>query len=1343
MRKKWLACICLVMFAMAALPSGASEYYFQHYNVEDGLSHSSVYCALQDRRGFLWFGTKYGLNRFDGIRFYTYRLNDGNASASLLSDEILALAEDAEGRIWIGTSAGLCVYRPETDSFSRYATPAWENGVKVDNLVMDGQDNLWVTSADGVCCIRAETGECSLFPSSRFFLPTGIVVTQSGNVWALGIDGCVYLYRPKQEDFVAYRILTDEECERGTMLYKIVECEGGNLLITTDQLGARLFSPETGQVETLFATDDQGKPLLIHTALMRTPQECWLGTETGIFIYTFGAGFTGHLQKEYDVPYSLSDNAIHMLYLDREDGVWAGSFFGGLHYLSAHNDVFRRFIPRDSEGHIVGSVVREMVPDRKGNLYVGLENGGLCRFDVQTGRLAAVEDMLWGGKEFPDNVQSLLLDGDRLWIGTWNDGLFVYDVAEKRVTRHFYSFNAANHQPVRSVVSLLKASDGRLLAGTVNGLFLWQPGNQTFRRVMGHGFVHTLYEDAGGTVWIGTLGEGAFAWPPGGDIHPAGFAVGKTVIAFFEDSNKRFWVGTEGNGLFLCDRQTGEATRPFPVWELPSGIVYRILEDGSGQLWIATSGGLLRYRPADGRITLFTEKNGLPSDRFSYNSGYRDRKGAFYLGTPEGLVSFVPEEIKSGTTPLQAFFTGLQLFQEKQTEKGERQPLYKSALFVDKLLLEHDYATFRIDFAVPSYDNLLNVRYRYRLEGLDNDWMAHRGENSLYYTKLPPGDYVLYLQAATEDGRWPESEREHTARLEICVKPPVWLSGWALAGYALALMAAGVASVWRIRRKAALRERGRMRRQQAEKEKEILQAKISFFTTITHEIRTPLTLIDGCMKRLRKDPGQEENENLQIMQRNTDRLLNLVNQLLDFRKIESTNLLMHCVRLNARMLLENVCRNFTYMRSGEIPISFRADPDNEDYWVTADTEALVKIISNMLSNAMKFGERKVDVSISRCLAKDVETVRIRVSNDGPLIPAAERKRIFEPFHQYFGKHSKATIQGTGLGLPLARSLAEMNNASFYLDDQDTGSNSFVLDIPACGADERSDTPDDGLLADADGCAKDASGKAADRNTVLVVDDEPDMCRFVSSVMEGDYHVLVAHNGREAVAVLDKNIVSLIVTDVMMPVMDGIVLCQTVKSNIKYCHIPIVILTAKVSMQSHLEALEAKADAYIEKPFVAEHLLAQVRNLLLNRELLRETFVKSPYARMATVGLNRLDGEFLDKLNDYIMQHLDDGRLSVDVLAAQMNMSASTFYRKVKATTSLAPNEMIRLCRLKKSAELLAEGYSISEVTDCVGFSTVPYFTSCFLKQFGITPGEFAKQSGKKPDTRVRRAAFHA
>ena len=530
-----------------------------------------MYCALQDRRGFLWFGTKYGLNRFDGIRFYTYRLNDGNASTSLLSDEILALAEDAEGRIWIGTSAGLCVYRPETDCFSRYATPAWENGVKVDNLVMDGQDNLWVTSADGVCCIRAETGECSLFPSSRFFLPTGIV--------------------------------------------------------------------------------------------------------------------------------------------------------------------------------------------------------------------------------------------------------------------------------------------------------------------------------------------------------------------------------------------------------------------------------------------------------------------------------------------------------------------------------------------------------------------------------------------------------------------------------------------------------------------------------------------DGCMKRLRKDPGQEENENLQIMQRNTDRLLNLVNQLLDFRKIESTNLLMHCVRLNARMLLENVCRNFTYMRSGEIPISFRADPDNEDYWVTADTEALVKIISNMLSNAMKFGERKVDVSISRCLAKDVETVRIRVSNDGPLIPAAERKRIFEPFHQYFGKHSKATIQGTGLGLPLARSLAEMNNASFYLDDQDTGSNSFVLDIPACGADERSDTPDDGLLADADGCAKDASGKAADRNTVLVVDDEPDMCRFVSSVMEGDYHVLVAHNGREAVAVLDKNIVSLIVTDVMMPVMDGIVLCQTVKSNIKYCHIPIVILTAKVSMQSHLEALEAKADAYIEKPFVAEHLLAQVRNLLLNRELLRETFVKSPYARMATVGLNRLDEEFLDKLNDYIICRL--------------------------------------------------------------------------------------------------------
>lgn len=488
----------------------------------------------------------------------------------------------------------------------------------------------------------------------------------------------------------------------------------------------------------------------------------------------------------------------------------------------------------------------------------------------------------------------------------------------------------------------------------------------------------------------------------------------------------------------------------------------------------------------------------------------------------------------------------------------------------------------------------------------------------------------------------------------------------------------------------------------------------------------------GSLNRIIKSGEKKlaENENIAVMSKNTQRLLDLVNQLLDFRKIESSTFLMSFVKLDIKQLLEETYSRFTPIAQTRC-IDFHFSMPDEGCEIIADKEALIKILSNMLNNAIKFCDHIVEVSLVSIQKEDNSIVRIRVNNDGERIPKDVTTDIFKPFFQYFGEDARVPAKGSGLGLPLAKSLAEMHNGAFYLDNSITEMNSFVLDLPL----EQHDVAEPGHSP----FYKETSSVEGNKDymhksmyNVLVVDDEVELRQFVCEELTPQYNVLVADNGKQALEILESHVVSLIISDLMMPVMDGIELCKSVKTNIKYCHIPIIVLTAKVSLQAHIDVLESKADAYIEKPFSTEHLLAQVSNLLANRELIRSTFVRSPHAHLISVASNSIDEKFIGKLNDYVMNNLSDSCLSVESLAEYMNMSVSTLYRKVKAITSLAPNDFIRLCRLKKAAEMLAKGdLRINEVAESLGFSTTSYFTSCFMKQFGITPSEFIKLNKNK------------
>ncbi len=1327
LRKLTLALSALFLLVVPGLK--AENYYFKRYDKESGLSHQTVFCALQDKRGFMWFGTKAGLNRFDGTNFKVY-VADPEQTSALISNTVLSIAEGPDGSFWIGTSLGLCSYDPEKDVFTPFTNQEVVIKDAVDNLAFDKQGNLWVINVHGIYCLDIKSGKCRAFPVSEFFVPTGMLVTQSGSVWILGLDGNIYLYDPAHDHFTQYAILTEDEKKRHIMLYRILECSNGDLMVTTDRIGAKRFSPNSGSVETIFEKDANNNPIYIHTAIQKEKGEFWFGTESGIHIFKLGVGFIGNLQKSYNDDYSLSDNAIHMLLKDREEGVWVGTFFGGINYLARNNTLFEKYLPKDSKGNIKANVIRQIHPDSEGNLWVGTEDGGLCRFDPQSKTFRALTDLTWEGRPISRNIQCLLVDDNLLWIGTFDSGIYQLDLRTQRIVNHFNSENPASGLLVNGIVCLKKTSQNEILVGAMGGLYHYDKTKKRFEIMpeLNWGLVHSMYEDMNHTIWIVTMGRGVFTLNYDEHKTPNIKRVpfeNNYFTTIFEDSKKQLWIGTEGNGIFLFDRNSGSFVQALPKLDYSGQIIYQIIEDGMGMLWITTSSGLLRYDPNLKTLNRFTTLNGLPIDQFNYNSGYQDRTGNIYFGTLKGMVVFSPENFVKYDEILKVYFTGFQLFSKEIEVSQPDSPLHRSIVFTDAIKLRYDQSTFSIDFAIPTYTMSQNIWYRYKLDGVDKDWITRQGAKKLYYTKLPPGTYTLRVQASRDTEEWAGD----VSKLIVTVTPPYWETSWAYFIYTVAVLGTVVYILVTYRRRVKRRAGRQLEKMQSEKHKEILQAKIGFFTNITHEIRTPLTLIMGSLNRIKKSGNKElvENENITIMNKNTQRLLDLVNQLLDFRKIESSSFLMNFIRIDVKQLLEETYTRFTPIAKTK-DVHYSLSLPEGQCMVVADKEALTKILSNMFNNAIKFCDRTVDVSLE-CLQKEENTlVRIRINNDGELIPEKVSQTIFEPFFQHFEEKTKAPINGSGLGLPLAKSLAEMHNGSFYLDKTAAHLNSFVLDLPM-----EQTVQYESDLSKLNSNQADTGTKEGNKDTsknmynILIVDDEVELRQFVLEELSPQYTVLAANNGKQALEILETHNISLVVSDLMMPVMDGTELCKSIKQNIKFCHIPIVVLTAKVSLQAHIDVLESKADAYIEKPFSTEHLLAQIFNLLANRELIRSTFIRSPHAHLVSVASNTMDEEFICKMNEYVMNNLADSHLSVETLAEHMNMSTSTLYRKVKAITSLPANDFIRLCRLKKAAELLASThYRISEVAERVGFSTTSYFTSCFMKQFGMTPTDFIK-----------------
>ena len=1338
MKKVLILLICLIGYQIGCHAQMADEhYYFKNLSVQNGLSQNTVNAILQDRQGFMWFGTKDGLNRYDGLSFRRFK-HDDRTRRSIGNNFITALYEDAKGDIWVGTDVGLYIYHPEKDSFRHFAELSEEN-TKIEHTVTaisgDNKGCVWVAvESQGLFCYDLEEGKLRNYTLKNFsFLTTNIqsfVFDNSGTLWIGCYGDGLFYSKDRLKTLQPYVSPVDNrEIYANDVVTSLVRGAYNCLYVGSLKGGVKELNLTSNKLHDLLSEDESGESVFCRELLVASDNELWIGAESGLYIYNLRTAKYVHLRSSINDPYSLSDNAIYSLCKDREGGIWIGSYFGGVNYYPRFYTYFEKYYPKGTDNGLHGKRVREFCLDNQGILWIGTEDGGLNRFNPRTKTFS-----FFTPSSAFTNVHGLCLIDNYLWVGTFSKGVKVVDTHTGAIVKTYQKTDSPRSLIDNSVFSICRTTTGDIYLGTLFGLLRYNKQSDDFDRIpeLNGRFVYDIKEDSGGNLWLATYANGAYCYNVSekkwknylhDENNPKSLPYDK-VLSIFEDSHRQIWLTTQGGGFCRFQPETETFVNYNLSAGLPNDVVYQIVEDKDGQLWLTTNNGLVYFQPKTETMKVYTTANGLLGDQFNYRSSFEDENGMIYFGGIDGFIVFNPKNLSENKNLPTVVITDFLLFNKEVYADEPNSPLEKNITFSDKIVLRADQNSFSFRISALGYQAPGMNKLMYKLEGFDNEWLSIGESPLITYANLRYGDYVFRVKAANDNGVWNNNE----ISLSIWILPPFYLSIWAYCIYILLIIGCSVYLILYLKRRSNRKHHRQMEKFEQEKEREIYYAKIDFFTNVAHEIRTPLTLINGPLENilLKKTVDPEIREDLNIMKQNTERLLSLTNQLLDFRKTESQGFRLNFAECNVTEVLKETYNRFTSL-ARQRELDFVLNIAEQDFYAHVNKEAFTKIVSNLLNNAVKYAETYVYVFLEMNGIGEKRMFYIRTVNDGVIIPNEMKEEIFKPFVRFNEKEDGKVTTGTGIGLALSRSLAELHQGSLMMLEGEEA-NVFCLSLPVeqdsvikltseyKSVEEENVVERRTELADSRG----------DKPVVLVADDNLDMLSFIVRQLESNYVVVTANDGVEALNVLDNQEVSLVVSDVVMPRMDGFELCKLIKSKLDYSHIPVILLTAKTNIQSKIEGLELGADAYIEKPFSVGYLQACISNLINSREKLRQAFAQSPFVAANTMALTKADEEFMKKLNEIIQNNLHNPDFSMDDIVDSLNMSRSNFYRKIKGVLDLSPNEYLRLERLKRAAQLLKEGNGrVNEICYMVGFNSPSYFSKCFQKQFGVLPKEFS------------------
>jgi signal transduction histidine kinase/DNA-binding response OmpR family regulator/sugar lactone lactonase YvrE len=1081
-----------------------------------------------------------------------------------------------------------------------------------------------------------------------------------------------------------------------------------------------------------------------------------MGTENGglTIIHLKTKQFHTYLPKEGETS-SISSNSIWSIYADNEQRIWMGTYNKGVCLMDPKNMIFKGYQrnPFDNNS-LADNDILGFAKDQNGNIWIATDGGGISIFDAKHKKF--IQNLSTDSPNLPltNNATKVILcdSQNNIWIGSWGGG--VDKINKERNSIRNYPVVAGGFGD-QKILCLLEDSQKNMWAGTGgSGLFMFDPKQDTFiqtdKKIHGidipeGSFINAIYEDSDKILWVGTF-YGLFALKPKskGKYDTKSYyrtekrdsIKSNRIQVIFEDSKKRLWFGSFDNGLNMFDKKKAAFTYFNQSNGLASNMVNGILEDNQGYLWISSNKGITKFNPKDGGCRIYTVAHGLLSNDFYPNACFKTSEGQFFLGSDKGFNTFFPDHIFINPIKPVMYFTDFKINHVSAKIGAEKSPLSKHISHTQQIVLHYTQTNFTLDFVGLGYVRPSTHQYKYKLIGLSDEWTDLGNKTSITFTGLKPGNYELVVLGANNDGIWSDKP----ARIQMIIQPPFWQTWWAYLLY-LAFISGVIIIIFRVRlERVRILNSLKMEQLAREKEQELNQSKLQFFTNISHEFRTPLSLIIAPLENLIASTQMDASVKPKIFNiyTNANRLMRLVNELMDFRKIENKNMPLQVQKGDiVKFITELTLGIKDACERKNISMDIQASQESIITWF--DSHKLDKIILNILSNAMKYTEENGFIHVDMGLEtwenekEDAPTfISIAITDNGKGISEEDLPHIFERFYQ-----AKSSIhQGTGIGLSLVKSLTELHHGQINVESKLGMGTKFTLILPlsqdAYTEEERIETPmdivsfdDKGYIEMDDAFVKDFKDVNLKDSSVLIVENNNDLRDYLMQELGKTFHIRTAKDGQEGLELAFDNPPDLILSDVMMPRMNGMELCKAIKEDLKTSHIPVVLLTAKTTIDDQINGLEYGADVYITKPFSIRFLLAQIQRIIANQKYLYKVFSQEVHLTPGQFAKNDLDKKFLQTITDYIIGNIDDSQLSVETIAATLGLSRGQLYNKIKALTGQTAVDFIRTIRLKQAVKLMeTRKFTIAEIAYQTGFTSPSYFTRSFKAHYGKSPSSY-------------------
>jgi signal transduction histidine kinase/ligand-binding sensor domain-containing protein/DNA-binding response OmpR family regulator len=1285
---------------------------FDKITQDDGLSSNHVLCIFQEKAGWMWIGTNLGLSRYDGYHFTAYK-SDIYESGTLRGELVRCIYEDRSNRLWVGTErGGLNLFNRDTEAFSHILFQDGDTIFSANSIIEDENNRLLVGTDKGIAFLNPNN-RLELLPIQALKQAgnpevTKIFYDKRNNLWIGTLSG-LFVY-----DFTmntGEKLLLPETNIPDDEIHSLFFDSDNVLWIGTYHSGVYTANTNSrtlkkmnswvasNRMETVRTIQEDGKGIL------------WFGTRGGLVSYNKLTQTYSYFLRDEEDGTSLALNSVLSLCVDAKGDLWVGTR-GGINYRDADKQAFIYLSAMKNDNRFLNNAEIYCFYLNNNDLLIGTESGGINIYNWNTHRFRylTTRDGLSG-----DCIKSFIRDGDEILVGTYQGGISILDANTYKV-KAILRNHKDNPQSLKDDVvwDLLKDSNGNTWVATNKGIDLYDNKKRTFQNrtdIYPQKACNWIQEDTDGDLWMG--GDELYIYSP---------RTGK--VSRYEErtrdvipaSGGKYWLATRGKGLALFDKKQG-AIRYFSESDgLCNNSIQSLQRDKNGFIWISTFKGLSRFDENTFEFINFDVSDGLQDNQFNYGAAIAHGDKLIYGGS-NGVNIFNPAEVRRNDFIPPVVFTGLRIFNQP-VKIGTT--LKKSINRIDGIELNYRQNVFSIEFAALSYANPAKNQYTYMLEGFDKDWINAGVSNSATYTNLNSGKYRFKVKGSNSNGIWNPKE----ATIEIIIQPPFWQTWWfRLAFLSLALFCVFYVAKFFLER---AKEKNELvfEKTRARKLHEIENMKLRFFTNISHEIRTPLTLILGPLNQVLSQGAidNDSKDKLQLVKKNADQLLKLINQLLDFRKLEAGKQTAHYEKSDIVFFIKSIVESFHGLAmEKDIKLTFQSDHSHFITWF--DNDKIQKIVNNLLSNALKFTNNSGSVSVNfevndTSSGENVEkqsSYSIIVKDTGKGIPEKNRKKIFERFVQ--GGDGE-NLPGSGIGLSITREFVKLMGGEIDVESVEGEGASFTVQLPLL---RETDVKTDETLSE-----KPENLSRENQKIILIAEDNADVREYIISNFRQEYKILEAENGKEGFELAIQYVPDIIISDLLMPVMGGDAFCKKAKKDERTSHIPFILLTAVTAKESEKEALKAGVDDYITKPFDINILKLKVDNLLSLRNTLREKYKNDILLQPTPVTLVSPDEKFLKKAVDIIEKNIADPDFDIETFSSEVGVSRMQLYRKLEALTNMTVKEFIRNIRIKRAAQLLEQNkITVSEVIYHVGFRDMAYFRKCFREQYGASPSEYA------------------